>query len=104
MNYNDDKWKKKRIRILKRDNYLCVESKRYGERTLATVVHHIYPVEFYPELKYEEWNLISLSSSKHDAMHDRKTHALTALGESWKEKRATEYEQWKQKNTVPAPI
>ena len=30
------------------------------------------------------WNLISLSKRSHEAMHDRVTHKLTPLGESWR--------------------
>jgi hypothetical protein len=50
----------------------------------ATVVHHIWPAEDYPEYAYCLWNLVSLSASAHDAMHDRDTRKLTALGLSWK--------------------
>ena len=47
--YDNKRWKKKREKILKRDGYLCRESKRYGKRVGATTVHHIYPAEAYPE-------------------------------------------------------
>lgn len=81
--YDNKRWKKKREKILKRDGYLCRESKRYGKRVEATTVHHIYPVEEYPEYAWCDWNLISLSQPMHNAMHDRSTGALTALGREW---------------------
>jgi 5-methylcytosine-specific restriction endonuclease McrA len=86
MNYKDMRWIHKRSAILRRDEYLCQESKRYGKSKSATTVHHIYPVELYPELKYEDWNLISLSSEKHNAMHDRVTNEITELGKLWQER------------------
>jgi 5-methylcytosine-specific restriction endonuclease McrA len=58
------------------DQYL----KRYGKFQTATMVHHIFPVEFFPEYQYCEWNLISLSRSSHNMMHDRDTDELTDIG------------------------
>lgn len=80
-NYNCDKWERKRLKILKRDRYLCQHFKRYGKRIDADTVHHIYPVELYPEYTYCDWNLVSLCNKAHNMMHDRKTHTLTKLGE-----------------------
>ena len=99
--YKSLKWKSKRARVLRRDEYLCQESKRYGKRMPATTVHHIYPLEFYPELALVDWNLISLSDKQHNAMHDRVTHELTELGLSWQERRRAEFENFQfQKNTL----
>ena len=78
--YHSTRWIKKREHILKRDGYMCQESKRYGRRVDANTVHHIYPVDIYPEWAFEDWNLISLSNEMHNAMHDRITDELTALG------------------------
>lgn len=78
------RWQTLRARALKRDGYKCREAARYGRQVQAEVVHHIWPVEDYPEYAYCLWNLISLSASSHDAMHDRKTRKLTALGLAWK--------------------
>lgn len=100
MRYKGKRWENKRTRIFKRDNYLCQESKRYGKRVQATVIHHIYPVEYYPELAYEDWNLISLSASKHDAMHIRGTHQLTELGLYWQRKRKDKFDEW-MRNYIP---
>lgn len=102
MDYNSVRWKSKRKRILKRDEYLCQESKRYGIRVIATTVHHIYPVEQYPELAYENWNLISLSSEMHNAMHDRESHEITELGKQWQARRREHFIKWyRDRNMIP---
>ena len=85
--YHTTRWKRKQAKILRRDGYLCQESKRYGIAAEATTVHHIWPVGDYPEYAWEDWNLIALSSEMHNRMHDRVTRQLTALGEWWRERR-----------------
>ena len=59
---------------------MCQISKRYGKAVPAEVVHHIYPVDEYPEYAYSPWNLISLSRQAHNRLHDRVTGALTEEG------------------------
>ena len=98
MNYKSKRWEHKRGVILKRDEYLCQESKRYGKSVQATTVHHIYPEEIYPELTYENWNLISLSSSMHNAMHDRVTNEITSLGRQWQERVKDKFNEWMERN------
>ena len=44
------KWEKFRDKILRKYNYLCQESLRYGISEPAEMVHHIFPVSEYPEL------------------------------------------------------
>ena len=83
MNYKGGKWERKRQAILRRDNYLCRECKRYGKTTSANTVHHIMPVEMSGELVYDNNNLISLCSSCHNGMHYRETRELTAKGLRW---------------------
>ena len=78
--YNSTKWKRLARAVMRRDGYMCQLSKRYGKRVPAEVVHHIYPVDEYPEYAYEPWNLISLSRKMHNTLHDRNTDALTAEG------------------------
>lgn len=73
---------------------MCQASKRYGRTEPATTVHHIFPYEHYPELAYEDWNLISLSHKMHNAMHDRESHELTALGKALQERTRPHYERW----------
>ncbi|MBY0202010.1 5-methylcytosine-specific restriction protein A [Paenibacillus sp. 4624] len=95
--YKSTKWKRKRAVILRRDEYVCQESRRYGKTEPATTVHHIYPIEFYPELALVNWNLVSLSDKQHNAMHDRVTHELTALGLAWQERVRDKFEEWQGK-------
>lgn len=80
MNYKSKRWFRLRDRILKRDDYMCQYSKRYGKRIPANTVHHIFPAEKFPEYQWCDWNLISLSESAHNMMHDRDSHELTAEG------------------------
>lgn len=78
------RWQHLRQRALRRDKLRCRDAARYGRREEATHVHHIWPAEDYPEYAYCLWNLISLSASAHDEMHDRVTRKLTAKGLAWK--------------------
>ncbi|MNH78584.1 HNH endonuclease [compost metagenome] len=84
--YKSRKWKNKRERVLRRDEYLCQECKRYGKATPAATVHHCNPLEYYPELALVSWNLVSLCNPCHDTMHDRASHELTEAGNRWKER------------------
>ena len=81
--YYHRKWKKKQKHILRLDKYRDRVAAMYGRTEEATTVHHIYPAEEYPEYAWCDWNLISLSQPMHNAMHDRSTGALTALGREW---------------------
>lgn len=94
MNYKNSKWKRKRNYILRRDHYLCQESKRYGIHIQADTVHHIYPAEFYPELRYIDWNLISLSRDVHNTLHDRTSHNLTKEGIELQKRFKPQYLKW----------
>lgn len=60
--------------------YLDQVALRYGQRIEADTVHHIFPREIFPELTYEPWNLISVSSKTHNTLHVRDSHKLTAKG------------------------
>lgn len=82
--YKSGRWRRLRVSILRRDRFRCREAARYGRRVEATTVHHVWPAEDYPEYAWCPWNLVSLSAAAHDAMHDRLTHKLTPLGESWR--------------------
>ena len=78
--YKTAKWKKKRDKIMRRDGYLCQYAKRFGRMEQAEVVHHIFPRESFPQYAWEDWNLISLTRTNHNRMHDRDTHELTSVG------------------------
>lgn len=78
--YESMRWRRLREKILRRDGYMCQESRRYGKRAEATTVHHIFPRDMWPEYQWEPWNLISLAGDVHDGMHDRATGMLTERG------------------------
>lgn len=82
--YATKKWERKRNVVLRRDKYECRECKRYGKTTLATVVHHIYPLEYYPQYALLTDNLLSVCGKCHNSFHDRLTDALTEKGLYWK--------------------
>jgi 5-methylcytosine-specific restriction endonuclease McrA len=84
--YKSSKWRKKRELVLRRDNYLCQECRRYGKTTPAQTVHHIYPLERYPVLALVSANLVSLCNECHERMHDRLTGELTQTGERWRDR------------------
>ena len=81
--YKTRKWLRTRERVLRRDEYMCRECRRYGRTTPATTVHHIYPLEQYPEWKWATWNMLSLCDACHNKMHNRETGELSELGKQW---------------------
>lgn len=83
MDYKSGRWKSKRLSIFRRDRSRCRECQRYGIAVEASVVHHAYPAGDYPEYAWSDWNLVSLCSGCHNAMHDRETGALTERGLAW---------------------
>lgn len=101
--YDSAAWKQKRLRILERDRYECVDcrarittrswSELHGwERTLhrATQVHHIQELKDHPELALVDDNLVSLCAMDHNLRHGRNPFHLV---KKKKKKRATE-EMW----------
>lgn len=78
--YGTKRWTRLRERILRRDDYMCQVSKRYGRKIEATTVHHIFPAADYPEYQWCDWNLISVCAVVHNSFHDRETRALTEEG------------------------
>lgn len=86
--YKSGAWTLARSRILRRDAYLCQYNKRFGKFVPAKVVHHIFPLEFYPQYKLQQWNLISLSNAAHEKLHNRGDHTLSLEGWRLMEKTA----------------
>ena len=83
MDYKSKRWRALRAGILRRDGYLCRECRRDGKTVQADTVHHVYPVECYPQMAWERWNLISLCTPCHNAMHARTGDTLTEAGQAW---------------------
>ena len=82
MDYGSGRWKRKRAHILRLDGYKDVIAARYGKTEEATIVHHIYPSDQYPEYAFEDWNLISISMGTHNKLENRTTGELTTMGEA----------------------
>ena len=78
--YLSKQWKRKRKLILRRDGYVCQISKRYGKTETATTVHHIYPLEDFPQFALMNWNLISVGDRINNKLHDRQSGKLTKMG------------------------
>lgn len=78
--YNTKRWRHLRSVILRRDGYLDQLELRAGVRMEAETVHHIFPLEQYPQYKYESWNLIAVSRHTHELLHNRLTGELSADG------------------------
>lgn len=93
MNYHDKRWKSKRAYILSRDNFECRESARYGLSVLANTVHHIYPVDLYPELAWTDWNLLSCTIATHNTFHDRDTNEIIGAGLYWQRRFKRRFER-----------
>ncbi len=78
--YKARRWERLRAQVMRRDGYRCQLSKRYGKSVPAELVHHIYPVDEFPEYAFEPWNLVSVSRAAHNKLHDRDSDKLTAEG------------------------
>ena len=84
--YDTKKWLRKRANVMRRDDYKCKECLRYGKTSEAQMVHHIYPLEHYPQYSLTDINLLSLCDSCHGKMHDRNNNTITELGRYWQAK------------------
>ena len=91
--YKSKTWETVRGSVLRRDGYICQRCKRYGRMRGAAHVHHINPLEYYPEYATARWNLISLCLQCHNSLHDRDTHELTAEGEKLRRKTNEQHER-----------
>ena len=78
--YKSGRWNRLRSQAMRRDGYICQQSKRYGRVTSAEMVHHILPRDIFPEYQWCLWNLVSLTNKEHDKLHDRVTNRLTDEG------------------------
>lgn len=78
--YKEPRWLALRKRVLVRDKYLDQYWKRYGRLINAEMVHHVFPVEDFPQYQWEEWNLVSVAKSTHMMLHDRENDELTDKG------------------------
>lgn len=70
--YKSKKWIRKRLSILRRDEYKCQECKKYGRIREAKIVHHIKEIDIHPELALIDDNLLSLCRECHNKAHPEK--------------------------------
>lgn len=92
--YKSVKWRNARSKSMRSHKYLCQESLRYGRNEEAEIVHHIYPLELYPELAYVQWNLLPVTNKRHNTFHNRLDDTLTDKGKYWQERRKKEFNEW----------
>ena len=78
--YKKSVWKRLRIQALNRDHWLCQECLRKGMINTAEEVHHIKPLEDFPELGLCLDNLESLCRDCHAATRVRKQKTVTVPG------------------------
>lgn len=97
MRYDTARWHKKRRHILALDGYKDRVAAWYGKAVEATIVHHIYPADEYPQWRYCDWNLISVSFTTHNKLENRQTGELTELG-LWLQSIIKPGEDWRKKN------
>lgn len=80
---NSQRWKNKREKILKRDNYICQICKMYGKTTQAKIVHHIKSFDDYPDLAFDDNNLLSLCEKCHNKIHPEKAIKKNMLSKKY---------------------
>jgi len=71
--YQSRPWRAVRLLALQRDHYLCQECLKRKRFKTATEVHHIRPLEEFPELGLELSNLQSLCWDCHEATKHRQS-------------------------------
>ena len=98
--YHGYRWKKKQKRILELDKGKDRVAAMFGRTEEATIVHHIYPAEEYPEWAWCDWNLISVSLGTHNKLENRKTGELTELGKMLQNIIRPE-ENWRNRRRIP---
>lgn len=101
--YMSPKWKRKREIVMRHCHYEDQEARRYGLCVSATMVHHIYPLKDYPMLGLQEWNLLPLSATSHNKMHDRLTDVIVGPGLYWQRKRRAEFKKFFIEHGLPVP-
>lgn len=69
--YQSRAWRSIRLLALQRDHYLCQECLKKRRFKTATEVHHLLPLEDYPELGLELSNLQSLCWDCHEETKHR---------------------------------
>jgi len=77
--YKSNAWQVTRMKVLERDNYECQHCKRDGKVTIhqnsskhkTLDIHHIKDLVDYPELAFDQENLITLCVKCHNKEENR---------------------------------
>lgn len=82
--YNSKAWKRKREHILRRDKWIDQVLLAEGTTLEADTVHHILPIEMFPQYKLCDWNLISVNEriTHRKRLHKSFSGELTKFGKS----------------------
>lgn len=68
--YQSQPWRVKRAAILERDHHECVVCKSLGLVTLdQLIVHHIKVLEYFPDYRFIDSNLITVCQMHHNRIH-----------------------------------
>lgn len=78
-------WRHKRSAILIRDNSECQVCKSQGKVTINTklIIHHIKPLEFFPNSKLSDSNLITVCLDCHNVVHGLTSAVEDGFEEWW---------------------
>ena len=78
--YHTPAWRRARKLALQRDHFLCQECLRKKKMVPATEVHHVLPLEDFPELGLELSNLTSLCWYCHeDTKHKKQEQTVSGI-------------------------
>ena len=73
--YWSSEWRKLKSKVLIRDNNECQVCKSMGKVTLNhLIVHHIKPIEYYPSMRLDKDNLITVCIECHNKIHGMKAN------------------------------
>ena len=86
--YKTKEWEQIRASVMIRDKYMCQICREAGKLVNAQCVHHIFPLQQYPNYSKERWNLISLCNTCHNEMHNHFTEDLSKKGEQLRKRTA----------------
>lgn len=78
--YNSAAWQNLRASVLRSAEYKDQLEIRAGRNVNADTVHHIFPLDKYPQYGLCRWNLIAINNLTHEALHNRRSGGLSSMG------------------------
>lgn len=73
--YNSKTWRRIAHKVIRAAHYECQLCKAEHKLSRATVAHHVKHLREFPELAYDERNLMPLCHDCHDKVHERGAYA-----------------------------